>query len=312
VVFESSTESGADSSSISYRSEFPATHGRQGLGIGLLEKPLPEIPISSKERARQTTLGRFLHGRKHSYSDPNSTTEYGERTSSYQMGFSFQPGDDEDLLGQRAERDRVTWKTVDEHLEHRSSPPRPSEARSDTPPSVQEPSYRPGGDIRPTIKPKPSASGLYSTVTARLSQLPRVQGHDQLSRMDSSSSSVITAVRDNSGRSSANNSRTGRPKLNRNADTGSGSSEAVSTAATAAARAFASNKRSPTISRKGSVAGSGSGTHAETPTRNDGGGNKSMFADRTTSTRSVTSSVSGSEVTGGEKAARAARRNEKS
>lgn len=312
VAFESSTESGADSSSISHRSEFPTAYGRQRLGIGILEKPLPEIPASAKGRARQTTLDRFLHGRKHSYSDPNKATEFGDRTASYRMGFSFQPGDDEDLLGRRTDRDRATWKTVDEHLENHSSPLRPPESRSETPSSTQESSRRPRDATGPTVKPKPSATGLSTTATTKPYQPPRVQDHEQLSRMDSSSSSVITAMRDNSGRSSASNSQVGRPKLNRNAGPGSGSSEAVSTAATAAARAFAVSKRSPTISRKGSAAGSGSGAYAELRNeRNDADGNKSMLASKTTSFTSATSSVSGSEVGNGKPVA-GERRHEKS
>ena len=105
VAFESSTESGADSSSISHHSEFPSAYGRQGLGLGISEKSLPEIPVSAKERARQTTLDRFLNGRTVCYSDPNSATEFGYRTASYQLGFSFQPGDDKDLLTRRTESD---------------------------------------------------------------------------------------------------------------------------------------------------------------------------------------------------------------
>ena len=203
---------------------------------------------------------------------------------------------------------------MDEYLEHHPSPLRHLESRSETPSSSQESSRLPPRSTRPITKPKPSATGHSTTATAEPCQLPRMQDHDQLSRMDSSSSSVITAVRDISGRNSANNSQLGRPKLSRSAGTGSGSTEAVSTAATAAARAFAGSKRSPAVSRKGSSSGSGpgSGTHAETRSeRNDADGNKSMLAGRTTSIESATSSISGSEVGNGKTIARA-RRHEKS
>jgi hypothetical protein len=129
--------------------------------------------------------------------------------------------------------------------------------------------------------------------------------------MDSSSSSIITAVRDNSGRKSTNgsqnNSQAGRPKLNRN--TGTGNREAVSTAATAAARAFAAGyKISPTASRKGS----GSRQTRKDGKRNDADGNKSVLSTRTTSITSSNSSVSGNEAGNAKGVAGGVRRNEKS
>lgn len=302
VAFESSI-SGADSSSVSYHSEFPTAHNRQGLGIGSLdEKPLPEIPISAKARARQPTLDRFFHGRKHSYSDPNTTTE---RPASYQMGFSFQPGDDEVLLGRPTPR-----KTKDEHFKHHSSPLGHSEPWANPRSNVHESPQRIKGAPRHTIKTRPSVTGL----SAKPSQLPRLQDHDQVSRMDSSSSSIITAVRDSSGRSSANNSQMAKPKLSRNTGSGSGSSEVVPTAATAAARAYGANKKPPTVSKKGSAAGSGSGAYETRKERNSSEANKSAIPTRNTSIASGNSSVSGSEVDNGhgKKVAGGARRNEKS
>lgn len=304
VNFESSTESGADSGSISHCSDFPVAHGRQTLGHGILEKPLPEIPISARERARQTTLDKFLNARQHTYSDLNSaTTPVKHATPEYGLGFSFQPGDDEALLARRTERDRAQRKAVNEHLDHRTFVSSPRESISNTTSDTPDSSHRPKETTQPEVKPKSSKTGLSQTATAKPSHLPRFQDHDQLSRMDSSSSSIVTAVRDNSGRSSANDSQAGRPKLNRDAGT-SGSGEAV----TAATRALAASKKnspresrmgSTSVSRKGSASGSGSGAHAETQVRNDFEGYKSMIGSGATSIRSIrstNSSVSGKEI----------------
>jgi hypothetical protein len=189
IALDSST-SGADSSSISYRSDFPAAHGQQITGLGILEKPLPEIPISAMERAKQTTLDKFLHAsaRQHSYSDPNTRIERGECSIPYDMGFSFQLGDEEALLARRMERDRAQRRTVDEHLDQRPSLPNPRDSGSNTTTSsVQEHSRRPRQTIKPEIKPKSPTAELSVTgipTPAKPVLVPRaIQDHDQLSRM---------------------------------------------------------------------------------------------------------------------------------
>lgn len=297
MAFESSTESGVDSNSVSFSSGFPSANNRQafGLGIRIREKPLPDIPLSAKERAKQTTLDRFLNVNQlqQVYQDPNSP---GEHVVSYQMGFSFQPGDDTDILAKSTESDRSKRKTLDEHLDDRVALVSTPESRPGTSSSKETP-HHPRGTPKTDFKSKLPAIGKPSYVS-------RVQEHDQLNRMDSTSS-MITAVRDNSGRSSTNGSQnnsqagTGRPKLNRNAGagTGSGSSEAV----TAAARALAANsKRSPRECR------TGSGSHAEGG--NEVEGSKSTIDSRATS--SADSSTNGSEA--GTKVVGSVRRNDKS
>jgi hypothetical protein len=282
VKFESSV-SGADSSSLSHRSDIPA-YKTPLIGLGILEKPLPEIPIRAKERGKQTTLDKYLNARQHSYSDPNTGTPV-KKVADYDMGFSFQPGDDEDLLAKRTERDRAQRRTVDEHLGYRPCLPILRDPGSNTPSSpTKEASRRPRlvQDPKATVSPKPS-------------QLPRIQDHDHiLGRMDSSSSSIVTAVRDNSGRSSANNSQAGQPRLKRNTDTtGSGSSDATS-AVTAAARAYAVGNKRPSF--ESNRKGSGSGEKRKDAKGNDIEGSKSMMPNRTTSIASTTSSINGSEV----------------
>ena len=294
IAFESSI-SGADSSSLSHHSEFPAIHGRQGLGLSMLEKPLPEIPVSAKERGKQSTLDKFLTSGQLGYSDPNTAATPVKDESGYDMGFSFQPGnDEEELLTRRADRDRAQRRTVDEQLDLRTSLSDLRSSKSNTPsPSTKEHSHRFRQATRPGVKTKTSASGL--STTAKPSYLPRVhQDHDSITRMDSSSSSIVTAVRDNSGRSSANNSQAGRSKLNRKTGS-SGSTEAVS-AATAAARAYAAvNKRTSNESSRG---GSDCGKIRKESRGSEVEEHKSRIGSGATSLRSMksTSSICESEA----------------
>ena len=263
IRFESSV-SGADSSSLSHRSDIPA-YKTPIIGLGILEKPLPEIPIRANERAKQTTLDKYLNARQRIYSDPSTGTPV-KQVANYDMGFSFQPGDDEDLLARRTERDRAQRRTVDEYLGYRQCLPNPRGLGSNAPSSsTKEAARRPilVQDAKATVSPKPS-------------QLPRIQDHDHiLGRMDSSSSSIITAVRDNSRRSSANNSQAGQPRMKRNPDTtGSGSSDAIS-AVTAAARAYAAGNKRPSF--ESTRKGSGSGETRKDAKGNDIESSKSMM-----------------------------------
>ena len=189
IAFESST-SGAGSSSISHRSGFRAAHGQQVRELGILEKPLPEIPISAMERAKQTTLDKFLRASvgQHSYSDPNIGIGRGEYSILYDVGFSFQPGDEETLLARTMEIDRAQRRTVDEYLDHQTSLPDIRGPGSNTASSrVQERSHRPRQAAEPEIKPKPPTTRLSSTgipTPVKLVLVPRaIQDHDQLSRM---------------------------------------------------------------------------------------------------------------------------------
>ncbi|KAG0646694.1 hypothetical protein D0Z07_6211 [Hyphodiscus hymeniophilus] len=206
VNFESSV-SGADSSSVSHHSDIPPQRTPL-LGLGIHEKPLPEIPISANERAKQTTLDKYLSSRQHSYSDPNTPTPV-KQSVDYEKVFSFRPGDDDELVGRRSsDRDRAQRSAVDEHLGYRPSMPNlktgPITPTSDRKTTSHRPRLARLEDKKTFVSPKPS-------------QLPRIQDNDHiLGRMDSSSSSIVTAVRDNSGRSSASNSQAGRPKLKRN------------------------------------------------------------------------------------------------
>ena len=245
-----SSISGLESSSLSLRSEIPAKK-TPPLELDNLKKPLPQIPISANERAKKTTLDRYLNSRQHGYPDPNTGTPI-KQAIGYDMSFSFQPGDDEDLIPRRStDLDRAQRKAVIHHLAYGSSRPDPNTSKPKvSATSVEETSCR----LTSTNIQAPK-----SVVPAKASQLPRLQDNDHvLGRMDSSSSSVVAAVRNNSGRSSVSNSQAGQAKLRRNADTttSGGSSDAVS-AATAAARAYAASHRKQ--SSEGARKGSGSG-----------------------------------------------------
>ena len=287
VQFESSV-SGTSSNSVEHHSEVPASRTPL-LGLGILEKPLPEIPISANERARQTTLDKYLRSRQHNYSDPNNGTPV-KQVADYNMGFSFRPGDEEDVLARRStELERARRKAVDDQLRYRHSLQSLKTSGSYTPSSSHATPRRPilahVQESRAKVSPKPT-------------RLPRLQDNDHvLGRMDSSSSSIITALRDNSGRSSTNNSLAGRPKLERNGEgTGTGNSEAVS-AVTAAARAYAaSKKRSSSESAR-----KGSGEVGRETKGNDDESSKNRASTRTASIASTVLSFHGTEVDRGKK-----------
>jgi hypothetical protein len=230
VIFDSST-SGPESSSQS-------AHSRLGLGIHPHEKPLPDIPRGIRVSHCSTCEG----------TDTVTSGDAGavstNHTMLHQMSFSFQPGDDADILAQVVSEDRANKHTSEVHMRQRT--PKESGSRSETSSNDQiyfdsaEPSRKKRVPTNPSLKIKSSGKS---------SHVPRnLQESDPFERGDSSSS-IVTAVRDNSGRSansSQNDTQSGWPNL----ECKSGSSEAV----TAAKRALAISKKN--VSSEGNT-GSG-------------------------------------------------------
>ena len=236
------TDSGFPSTSIesSLALTDESSSTKQSKGLETYDKPLPDIP-NADIPAGQTTLDKFFGPRKHSLSDGSPA----ELPVPRQMSFSFRPGDDS-LLSFRTTRDRSKRQTLDGRLLNSEDSPSPFA----TPPEQmsRETSSSPATAI-PNPKSKLPRPGTPKDFALE------VQEDDALKRGDSKSS-VITAVRDNSSRSSVRGSQdykqSGRPRLYR--QTIGSSSEAVAAAARALA---ASSKRSPNAStRVGSQEGS--------------------------------------------------------
>lgn len=209
VKIEDSSESSNESTSSSSNGDFPIMGSHQGIGLGIHDKPLPEIPISLAERARQTTLDKFLR-RKQAISSHDSSSKL---SVPRQLSFSFQPGDDVAILSPGLETDRIKRHTIESHLDQVS--------RHDVPPKSTTPlGQRSPQKGNPTTK----STSTQPNIRPRLGNpkhLPKdLHDYEDMKREDSTSS-VITAVRDNSGRSSVasgsrNNRYTSRPKVDRN------------------------------------------------------------------------------------------------
>lgn len=236
MTFDSSTSAPSTQSS---HDEKASMGSRIGLGIDFDEKPLPRIPSDhERNKSGQTTSGfdDTLYRQR--------TASSGSLETSHQMGFSFKPGDDADILAQTTTRNLKTRSMLGT---------RPYQMRTVSSEGKSEASYT-------TLKGAEGTWHLKSPLPTYKPKLQSKPGRDFQDReslqRDDSTSSIITAIRDNSRRSSVDSSRQssqgGRQKLNRN----SGSNEAI----TAAARALASASAS---TRNSSTKASSSGTREE-------------------------------------------------
>ena len=224
MAFESSTST-ADSESVQDGSVKGGL--RFGMDIDEPETSLLDIPKKpSPKKARHTTFDfpvtnypQYVLGPEEPPDEPHLPTP------PLQMGFSFQPGDDANLLSQQNSSD-TTEKILATHLRHRSS-------------TTSGPNFETSTLGLDTLgrSTRARSSPLEPQRKFRTPQKPfdvetNVIPDDNLKR-GVSDSSVITAVRHNSGQSSSTvdgSSSQTRRRLGR----GSGSSEAV----TAAMRAF--------------------------------------------------------------------------
>ena len=228
VSFDSSISAASSHSS---RRETSVTVTRFGLGVEIPDKPLPRLPVTSQTMQIRT-------------SDEFTTRSYSQFSQDsdgppapYQMGFSFNPGDDLNVLAQDGKESLVL-----DLPSPMITNPRVAESLA----GAKEPGHKPDASFRKGI----------SKVTVKPCSVPRdLQDFEPLKR-DDSSCSAITAVRDHSGRSSAtgslSNSQSGRPKLNR----GAGSSTEAITAAVRALSGTSAGIGGPKVRRLGSESGS--------------------------------------------------------
>jgi len=232
MAFDSST-SGPDSSTQSIQDEMSNTEQPFGLGIDMDEKPLPDIPSDHQISATGHTL------------DDPRINEYPQRgtcredlDTSPQLGFSFKPGDDADILAQNTAKDANTRNISGVGTYQ----PRPTTSKEQS-----EASYTSVQSLGRARQPKPTSLSTKPKPNSMPGSVRDVQDPESLKR-DDSTSSIITAVRDKSGRissrssidSSRHNSQGVRQRLNRN----SGSSDAI-TAAVRALAAGSADARSP-------------------------------------------------------------------
>jgi hypothetical protein len=247
VIFESSVSGSQSGSSSPPHSRVPARPKLQSVGLGIHEKPLPRVPATGSQVSKSTLE---LDSRK---SSPETRIPM-ENVEGLEMGFSFRAGDDEDSLTRRSESDRGQLKTVDKLLD--DALPSGFDLMDFGPKTSSSRAIEPARQPTPVTEPEAQAS-----LATKPPQRSHLQHRDQeLDRVDSSSSSVITAVRDSSGRSSTNNSQIGRPRLKRGTDHSGNSGSRGSgnrDAAAAAARAYAASHKRPSMesSVQGSVSG---------------------------------------------------------
>ena len=158
----------------------PNEQQSKGLGLEFLGKPLPILP-TNETTVKPRNLGFIDVWHDH-------------RPIPSQMSFSFNPGDDTDLdvLARKATRDR-TQKALEEHLRQRLSV-NSSQEQSSTSHILSEPVLRPkSAMLTPKSRPTTSMNPPQAQKDLR--------DYDPFSR-NGSNSSVVTAVRHNSGRSS--------------------------------------------------------------------------------------------------------------
>ncbi len=149
-----------------------------------------------------------------------------------QMGFSFQPGDDSNLFSRLSQQNSsdTTRNILATYLRHRGSSASASHSETS--------SFNAHGRSNRAKSSPLEAQVKFTTSSHHLDIETGLQG-DVRFRRETSDSSIITAVRDNSGRSSANvdgnKSQVGRQRL----DGSSGSNEATAAAQRALAGATA-------------------------------------------------------------------------
>ena len=239
VSFDSSTS--GTSPNQSFQGKATGLGAGVELGIDIHDKLVPRIPQSPLLNMEAKTSSRSV-----SESNEGYQTELEEEPRPGDlMGFSFNPGDDTSILAHEAKYEvkKKKKKVAGNYTRPERSPiasripeqPSESSSTTDTPPRRRSET--------PVQKQLRKSIAIANPAMAR-----ETQESDSL-RRDDSISSVVTAVRDNSGRSSAagwiQDSQNSRQSLNRSAGS---SSEAV----TAAVRALAA------VNVKGKMTGSGS------------------------------------------------------
>ena len=204
-------------SNISMNKETAPSNTLRGRRRGFQDKPLPSIPGRVAERSRH-----FIH---------ECPTSQLYLPAPPEMGFSFRPGDDASILSP---------KPVEDEFEVRSHKTRRGTSSMSSTlverPDSSNKAYNLGDRGEKQSDPKQKAS-----TAVKSSHIPReVRGSYRALTREDSSSSVVTVVRDHSGKSThstQNNKQTGRPKLDR------GVGNTIGDAVAAAAKALAKGGR---------------------------------------------------------------------
>lgn len=232
VAFDSSSESESSTNSPDRKTETSLpVMAPSGLGIGFQAKHTPVYPKGPVRQMREPTGsgGRYASLAQEAPS---------------QVAFSFRPGDDE-VLAQRARTGQTPRRIPERRSYHQRSTEAGEphgESASVARDSVAETVVRPS-------KPEPAVpAGRPATLSRTSSRSrPREIQEAELVKRDDSNSSFVTALRDNSGRSSASGAQD-HGQRRRRLDRNSGSSEAVA----AAARALAAAKKRPALDQSSS------------------------------------------------------------
>ncbi|CZT52529.1 uncharacterized protein RSE6_13876 [Rhynchosporium secalis] len=217
-----SSSSESESSTNTHQETFSPVALPRGLGIGYQNPQLDALKRTVSKKPSNLSLNN------------SCTSEYDmlSKDSPQQMGFSFRPGDDAEALAQRTRTGQTPRRPASTNPRAQSS----SEAAA----LLQQQKSEPSSHLtapkeeprRPTLpSARPSSSRHRS-----------VQDFEGFKR-DESNSSLVTALRDNSGRSSVSGSQNSiqtRRKLSRS----SGNSEAITAAALALSSATTAKKSS--------------------------------------------------------------------
>ncbi|EKD20556.1 uncharacterized protein L3040_004153 [Drepanopeziza brunnea f. sp. 'multigermtubi'] len=236
AAFNSSSESESSTNSPKGRSDTVSPLAApSGLGIGFQARSMSINSTGSIWRMADLSIRESI-GSKSRYDSLS-------QESPSQVAFSFRPGDDE-VLAQRARTGQTPRRTRAGYSHPRSST-EASQPPSESPSLSRDGTFETSRHSR-TEATKPSGRTAVPPRTSSRSR-PREIQETETTRRDESNSSFVTALRHNSGRSSAHGSQNSS-RNRRNLDRNSGSGEAV----TAAARAFNGAKRRPVLDRSGS------------------------------------------------------------
>ncbi|KAH6719857.1 hypothetical protein BKA61DRAFT_667767 [Leptodontidium sp. MPI-SDFR-AT-0119] len=237
VEFDSS-ESESESSTNSHHEKFSPVAIPKGLCIRYQKLDASKSMVPKKP----STLSM-----NESYTSQYETLS---KDSPQQMGFSFRPGDDMEALAQRQRTGRTPRRPVGQYSRRQSSAEIDGQSEDAGIVQLRKLELSPHARIDPRVGVRRPPM-----TTSRPSSRPRdLQDSEGLKR-DDSGGSFVTALRDNSGRSSANGSQN-NSQARRRLDRNTGSSEAV----TAATRALSSAgaKRSSAQRKSGSESVDGS------------------------------------------------------
>ncbi|KAL3424768.1 hypothetical protein PVAG01_04049 [Phlyctema vagabunda] len=201
-------------------------------GPSMLDKPLPAIPpTETTDQLPMSDIG------SQTYTTPASPwvdVEQPKHIRPSQEDFSYRAGDDDQDMFSTGETTRARTKRTMLGEQQRQR----AHGRWFLPTKAEEEAQAQRVDPIVTDEAHPSTSQNPQATPSTKDLKFAKKANDRIQRCDSSTSSIVTAVRDHSGRSSASTeTSTNRPRLNRNSSS--------DTAAIAARRAITSRNNRP-------------------------------------------------------------------